>query len=81
MGGSLPPTPGDVSQPKENQMYAQPGYKSDGTAFLKVLDGDTRGHAAVAEYELRYLPDTHEVVLLKKNGDEWEAAYSEILST
>lgn len=60
-------------------MYAQPGYSSTGFAFLNVLDED-ESHVAAATFELKYLPDTNEIVLLKKVGDDWEAVYSEILS-
>jgi hypothetical protein len=59
-------------------MYAQPGYASNGSAILKVLD-ETGGFATVAEFELRYLRDSHEVALVKKVGEEWEAVYTELL--
>jgi hypothetical protein len=71
--------------------HARPGYRSDGTATLQVEElgkpKETPDDAIswmqkklrdVASYELRYLPDTHEVVLLKLNDDgDRECVYSE----
>lgn len=55
--------------------YARPGYTSAGSATLQLVDRLTHQDVG-GEYQLRYLPDTNEVVLLK--GDE--VVYSELLS-
>lgn len=69
-------------------MYAaKPGYRSGGPggseAFLEVQERGAEWELLreVGEWRLRYLPDTHEVVLVKcVEGAEDEAVYSELLS-
>lgn len=54
-------------------LYGRPGHNDKGEALLSVFDDEA--HRDVAKFRLRYLPDTHEVVLLQ--GDE--AIYSGIV--
>ncbi len=65
------------------EIKVTPGYRSDGDAFLLLSEWIPRGEKPwefdvneIAEYILRYLPDTNEVVLIK--GDE--ILYSEVVS-
>jgi len=61
--------------------YARPGYSSGGTAHIEVLEvsEDYSEKRTVVAYDLKYLPDTHEVVLVKTSGDAPESVYSELL--
>jgi hypothetical protein len=59
-----------------------PTRSGPGTTTLAVVDWDL-AQPIIAEYELRYLPDTNEVVLLKHDAgipEAPEAVYSELLS-
>jgi hypothetical protein len=57
------------------------GHNGNGEAYIYVMKTTKWGEPPTeTRFAVRYLPDTDEVVLVKGEGDDAEAVYSELLS-